>query len=319
MTKIDDWPTAHTPGPISDRSLRAFCEAARWGSLTRAAEQLGLGQPAVSHAVSRLEQAIGTRLLHRSRSGVTTTAAGARLLEAVAPAFQTVDRAVEEARHNSGGQVVGLSVSTSFAGWWLLPRLPEFKRNNPDIEVRLVATDTDFGVDLGSLDLWVPLGIVERPTLEATTLCDERLVPVAAPGLAAAVRGTSPADLLAAPLLHLEERYSPRFDWQRWFNNHGINPGSRLAGDRFNDYSLVIQAALDGQGVALGWWHIVADLVDQGLLETLAEPMTTERPFVIVHQRHRPLDSGAEALRSWLVATMAARTTQKPPSSRIVS
>lgn len=311
MNKFDASVIPSGAGPISDRSLRAFCEAARWGSLTRAAEQLGLGQPAVSHAVSRLEQAMGTRLLNRSRSGVTPTGAGARLLDSVAPAFQTIDRAVEEARHHSGAQVVGLSVSTSFAGWWLLPRLPEFKLANPDIEVRLVATDTDFGVDLGSLDLWVPLGIVERPTLEVTTLCDEALVPVAAPNLATALQSQTPDGLLDAPLLHLEERYSPRFDWQRWFNQHGVATDPRLAGDRFNDYSLVIQAALDGQGVALGWWHIVSDLVEQGLLETLAEPMVTERPFVIVHPRHRTLGAGAEALRSWLVETMADQTRTK--------
>ncbi|MEM9652958.1 MAG: LysR substrate-binding domain-containing protein [Actinomycetota bacterium] len=308
MKKVDASPA--TEQAVSDRSLRAFCEAARWGSLTRAAEQLGIGQPAISHAVSRLEDVVGTRLLDRSRSGVSPTEAGARLLDTVAPAFQTIDRAVAEARHDPADQAVRLSVSTSLAGWWLLPRLPEFKLNHPDIEVRLTATDTDFGVDVDLLDLWIPLGIVDRPSNEVTNLCDEKLIPVAAPNLAATVAFDEPASLLAAPLIHLEERYSPRFDWQRWFDRHGMDAGPRLPGDRFNDYSLVIQAALDGLGVALGWHHIVADLVAEGRLVPLAEPMVTDRPFVIVHPGHRPRTAGADAVLSWLVRAMATDTAR---------
>lgn len=313
MTQFDGSRTIgprHEPRrPVSDRSLRAFCEAARWGSLTRAGEHLGLGQPAVSHAVSRLEEAIGTKLLVRSRSGVAATEAGARLLEAIAPAFEAIDRAVEEARPDTGDQAVRLSVSTSLARWWLLPRLPGFKRNHPDVEVRLVATDTDYGVELDGLDLWIPLGIVARPTAEVRTLCAEALVPVAAPELARSLSFNRPQDLVTAPLLHLEERYSPRFDWPRWFEGHKTVTSTRLPGDRFNDYSLVIQAALDGQGVALGWLHIVADLVAEGRLVALADPMVTDHPFVIVQPQRPRSNPGAEALRTWLVETMATKVS----------
>lgn len=306
--------------PVSDRALRAFCEAARWGSLTRAADHLGLGQSAISHAISRLESAMGLRLLDRSRAGVVPTEAGARLLEAVEPAFESIDEAVRSTRADDRTATVSLSVSTSLAGWWLLPRLPDFKRRHPEVNLRLVTTDTDLGIDSTALDLWIPLGIVERPNLEATELCHEALIPVAAPSLASELRtagrqALTPGDLATAPLLHLEERYAPRFDWPRWFAHHDVTTTDRLPGDRSNDYSLVVQAALDGQGVALGWRHIVADLIDAGRLVALAEPLVTDRPFVVLRSNRRAPSSGAVALRRWLTQTMQVTETAPPRSS----
>ena len=290
---------------VSDRNLRAFVEAARFGSLTRAAQHLGLGQPAVSHAISRLETGMGVRLLERSRSGVRPTAIGAELLDTVDHAYRSVDAAVRWAMTPQNDGDVGISVSTSLASWWLLPRLPEFKRMHPDVSLRLVTADADESVDPDTVDLWIPLGPVNRPQLVSTSLCEEALVPVTSPELAADLGRPSPEALLRAPLLHLEERYAPRFDWIRWFAHHDVAAAGRLPGDRSNDYSLVLQAALDGQGVALGWMHIVADLIDEGRLVGLAAPVVTEQPFTILHHASRPLSPGAAALRQWLVDAMA--------------
>lgn len=285
----------------SDRGLRALAAAAREGSLTGAAATLGLGQPAVSHAIRRLEADLGCRLLRRSRAGVTPTAVGAVLLESIQPAFEAIDAAVRSARGETDDPTVSISVSTSLATWWLLPRLPDFKRGHPELPLRIVTTDTDANVDLATLDLWIPLGLVDGPDLTVTAFCDEALVPVAAPELAATLLDAEPADLVHAPLLHLEERYEPRFDWKRWFELHSVVHPEALPGDRSTDYSLVLQAALDGQGIALGWSHLVEDLIADGRLVRLADPVTTEQPFVVVNSANRPLSPGAAALRSWLV------------------
>lgn len=291
---------------VSDRNLRAFVEAARFGNLTRAAQHLGLGQPAVSHAISRLEAGMGVRLLERSRTGVVPTPIGAELLGTVEAAYRSIDAAVRWAMTPQNEGDVGISVSTSLASWWLLPRLPEFKRNHPEVSLRLVTADADESVDPDSVDLWIPLGPVHRPDLVATPLCTEAIVPVAAPELARHYpRPRTPAQLLDAPLLHLEERYVPRYDWIRWFAHHNVTAPTRLPGDRSNDYSLVLQAALDGQGVALGWMHIVADLIADGRLVPLSPPVVTQQPFTILHHASRPLSPGAEALRQWLIAAMA--------------
>ncbi len=303
MTEID--------GRETDRGLRSLVAAAEAGSFTSAAANLGISQPALSHAVRRLEDRLGVPLLDRSRMGVTPTPAGADLLASVMPAFRAIDEAVAKATGADDDRTVNLSVSTSLASWWLLPRLPDFKRRHPDIPLRLVTTDSDTGHFPDDIELWIPLGLVDSPDLTRVFLCDEALVPVATPRVAAvcAAAGTGPEALLDAPLLHLEERYRPRFDWHRWFETHGVEAPDSLPGDRSNDYSLVLQAALEGQGVALGWRHIVADLIGTHRLVPLAEPVVTDEPFEILHRSDRELSTGGRALKDWLVDTMAGSST----------
>ena len=128
------------------------------------------------------------------------------------PALRELDAAAAAAQPLGGGAVT-ISVSTSLAAHWLTPRLPEFKQAHPDVELRVLTTDTDTGVGRDGADLWIPLGPVDDPALDSVPFCAERLIPVAAPELAAAIDIADPAALLDSPLLHLEERYVPRFDW----------------------------------------------------------------------------------------------------------
>ncbi len=299
MTQIDDTGGNVGGSAVGDRALRVFVAAVDLGSLTRAAERFGIGQPAASHAIRRLERAVGVSLLDRTSRGVAPTSAGLELHHRLAPAYAEIDAAVADLGPDDLGPVA-VSVSTSLATWWLLPRLAEFKRDHPHVSLRLVTADTDGEVSPSDVDLWVPLGITEDP---ATFLCDEEIIPVAHPGLAEQIDRTR---LDLAPLLHLEERYRARFDWARWFEHHGQEVEPRLAGDRSTDYSLVVQAALDGQGVALGWRHIVADLLTDGRLVALADGVVTEHPFRIVTTSRRPTDPGVVAFRDWLVAAFSA-------------
>ncbi|MDH3301363.1 MAG: LysR substrate-binding domain-containing protein [Acidimicrobiia bacterium] len=291
---------------VSDRWLRTFAAVAESGSFTAAARKLGVGQPATSHAVARLESALGVQLLERSTRGLTMTAAGRLLYRRLAVAFAEVDDAVEAARRVGTNDVVSLSVSTSLANFWLLPRLPDFKRRHPDIDLRVITTDSDDAVGLDDADLWIPLGLERPQHLEATLFRVERIVPVAAPTLARRLFGgrrPDPGRLLEAPLLHLEERYRPRYNWERWFADHDIALRSSLGGYRSNDYSLVLQAALDGQGIALGWEHIVTALLDDDRLVSLATPIETDQPFPILQRTGLATiarSGKVEALRNWL-------------------
>ena len=276
------------------------------GSFTAAGRELGVGQPAVSHAVSRLEAALGVTLLERSTKGPTLTTAGAFLHERLSTAFTDIDAAVRAVVGTPTSNVVTLSVSTSLANFWLLPRLPDFKRLHPEIELRVITTDSDESVGHDDADLWIPLGLEQPSHLEATLFRAERIVPVAAPELAAELldgQPLVPERLVDAPLIHLEERYAPRYQWSRWFRDNDVEPPASLPGYRSNDYSLVLQAALDGQGVALGWLHIVTRLLDDQRLVALSDPIETGQPFPILQ---RPAAEGSghtarvSALREWL-------------------
>lgn len=286
--------------PFSDSWLRAFDATVRFGSFTKAAEHLGVGQPAVSHAVARLERAVGDRLLERTATGARPTAKGRALHDRISAALDQIDHAVAAA--SAPDAVVTISVSASLATHWLLPRLPEFKRRYPEVELRVITTDSDRSVGRDDAHLWIPLGTVTSDELVATQFCREEVLPVAAPALAATLPFGDALALSAAPLLHLEERYTPRFDWQRWFTAHGVEPSTPLAGYRSNDYSLIVQGALDGQGVALGWMHIVEALITSGRLVALAEPLRSDLPFQILQRRDRPLSTGATVLRDWLAS-----------------
>ncbi|MEM9519689.1 MAG: LysR substrate-binding domain-containing protein [Actinomycetota bacterium] len=285
----------------SDRGLRAVVAVARAGSFTGAAHDLGIGQSAVSHAVARFERALGVALFDRRRDGVVPTAAGLMLVERVEPALADIDAAVEAAAQTPADGSVTISVSTSLAAYWLTPRLPEFKREHPEVELRVLTTDTDREVGRDDADLWIPLGAVDRADLESVPFCAERLIPVAAPSLAAELDLRDVAALREVPLLHLEERYRPRFDWSRWFAHHDVAVEGVLPGDRSNDYSLVLLAALAGTGVALGWDHIVRELIDEGRLAPVGPAVETGVAFPLLSRRGRPLTPAATTLRRWLL------------------
>ena len=286
---------------ISMRALRAVAAVADAGSFTGAALRLGLGQSAVSHAVARLERALSVELFVRRRDGVEPTDAASRLLGRVRPALAEIDAAIDDAVHGADGGAVTISVSTSLATHWLIPRLAEFKQQHPDIDLRVLTTDTDRDVGRDDADLWIPLGTIVDPALESAPFCAERLVPVAAPSLAERLANPTPADLLGAPLLHLEERYNPRFDWPRWFRDQGVRIEGDLPGDRSNDYSLILHGALAGNGVALGWEHIVGELIDDGRLVAVGPATDTGVPFPLLNRRTKALDPGVVVFREWLI------------------
>lgn len=275
--------------------------AVRFGSFSAAATHLGVGQPAVSHAIARLEEALGTRLFDRSPLGITPTAHAAAVCERVGAHFDEIDQAMRTLRSRVDSSIVTLSVSSSFASFCLMPRLPAFKREHPEIQLRVITTDSDRAVGNDDADLWIPLGVVERDDLVATRFCDEEVLPVAAPELVRALKLRRPGDLVGAPLLHLEERYAPRFNWSTWFAHKGLDHrGSSRSDYRSNDYSLILQAAIEGQGVALGWKHIVRDLLDSGRLLALDQPVSTNQPFPVLERRFPSPSKEAKALRDWL-------------------
>jgi len=301
-------------GPASDRWLRVFAAASQSDSFTAAATTLGIGQSAVSHAISKLEHELDTVLFERSPRGISLTEPAAELADSVRAGYALIDGALDRARRSSdtANAALTISVSTSLATYWLMPRLANFKLSNPSIELRCVTNDTDRGIGTDGADLWVPLGRGPWPQQVTADFCAEELYPVASPGLLAAA-GLSPAELAeepqkltTLPMLHLEERYASRFDWPSWFEHVDVVAAKRPPAVASNDYSLILQAALDGQGVALGWHHIVRELVDSGaLIKLSATSVTTDNPFVILSNDEPAKGSNADLFRQWLIGEAA--------------
>lgn len=285
----------------TDRWLRAAVAVAETGSFTAAAERMGVSQSAISHTVSRLEAAVGVPLFDRDRSGARPTAAGEQLVEELRRGYQGVDAAVAAVRRLAELPApLTISISTSLATYWMMGRLGDFKASHPELDLRCVTTDNDLLVGSDGADLWIPLGRGPWPGLEATEFCDELIYPVAAPDLAASIDSVD--SLGDAPLLQLEERYTKRFDWEQWFVATGAAAPTRPPSMTSPDYSLILYAALAGQGVALGWHHIVVELVASGDLVRLGDrQVTTDYPFLILSRPDGPVHPGLPAFRQWLI------------------
>ena len=304
---------SHIPPKASHRAkptqslnnLLVFESAARRGSFTRAAEDLGISQPAVSHAMRLLEADLGVALFDRQHKGVQTTDAGQYLLEQVGMGLSLIDQALREVRSMQAHQVT-LAVSTATATWWLMPRIARFKQQHPDIELRVITTDTDLDMARERIDLSITLGADEFAAYQKWHFVDEEIFPVCSPAFLKANPLPDLQALSYTPLLLLEERYAPRMDWKAWLAHFNVRLPRKPALFRFNDYSIVLLAAIEGQGVAQGWRHIVQPLIAQGLLvRPMQHSVTTDQPLFITAPRGKVLRPDVAYLKDWLVAEAA--------------
>ena len=286
-------------------NLLVFESAARRGSFTRAAEDLAISQPAVSHAMRLLEADLGVALFERQHKGVQTTEAGKYLLEQVGMGLSLIDQALREVRSMQAHQVT-LAVSTATATWWLLPRIARFKQQHPDIELRIITTDTDLDMVRERIDLSITLGADDFATRQRWHFVDEEIFPVCSPKFLQANPLPDLKALAHSPLLVLEERYKARMDWTEWLARFEVRLPRKPALFRFNDYSIVLQAAIEGQGVAQGWRHIVQPLIAQGLLlRPLQQSVTTDQPIFITAPQGKVLRADVAHLKDWLVMEAA--------------
>ncbi len=214
-----------------------------------------------------------------------------------------IDDAVSEVRRLGASDLVTLSASTATATWWLLPRVARFKQANPQIEIRCITVDTDVDLGASDIDLAITLGRGEWSRYPRWRMFDEDVFPVCSPGYARELgQNPSPQSLCAATLLHFEERYRPRINWTDWLGKFGVSLPRNGMQLRFTDYSVVLHAALEGQGMALGWRHIVVPLLAQGLLvRPLAEHVMTGRPIYIIAAPNRQMRPAAAIVRDWLL------------------
>jgi len=264
--------------PISAGHLRAFEAVARHLNFRAASEEMALTQSAVSRQIQALEEEVGTSLFLRHTRAVELTSAGAQLLLAVTQAQPRIDGAVRQIRQSAGRRAVALTTFASFASMWLIPRLEQFQREHPDIDIRIDASDTPHDLDVADVDLALRYGPAANMPAQAIRLFGEQLTPVASPWL---LKSGAPlkkaADLMQFALIEAgdaQQSHLQWLTWRRWFDEHGLPKLQPKRWLYFNYAYQMVQAALTGQGVVLARLPLVAESLANG---DLVEPLPQQR------------------------------------------
>ena len=291
-------------------ALRAFDAAARHLSFTRAAEELFVTQSAVSKLVIALESALATRLFERKTRALGLTAAGERLHRATVIAFAELRGAAAELR---GGDepTVTLSTTQAFASFWLIPRLADFRRSHPGIDIRISADTRMVDLERGRFDAAVRYMQDRSAPATALRLFGDTVLPVASPAYLKKSAGplAKPADLAHHILLVYEDEKQrrPWLSWPVWLEMAGVadlRPAGSIA---FNQYESAIRAAVDGQGVALATLALVADLLRQGkLVAPLPQRFSHPRSYYLVMADRATANRAVEPFRLWLASQIEA-------------
>lgn len=281
------------------QALRAFEAVARRLSFRRAGEELLITQSAVSHHIRALEQDLGIRLFVRRARGVDLTPEGERYHDAVRRAFAIIAEGTAAMRGRTGRAVLRVSLLPSFAANWLVPRLDDFAAAHPDIELALEPTLGLADLGAGDADLAIRYGDGHWEGCESRPLMQERLSPVVAPALLR--RGpplASLADMLAHTLLLTHRPY----DWTIWADANGLDLGPARS-IQLSDYNITLQAAADGQGVAMGRLLQIADRLRSGTLICPCDSVVTSvraGHWLVTAERAKP-SAAAEAFAGWLL------------------
>lgn len=247
-------------------ALRAFEAAARYASVTQAAEELGVSHSAVSQQVRALEEYFGQTLFHRNGRRIEPTEAARMLLEEVRTAFDRISIAAEQFSARSGNRVITVNATPSFAMRWLIPRSSMFQIENPTVSV-IVETSTSDGIEhlTKSYDFIFRRAPMSRKDHVCIKILDDHSTAVLSPRLAADMRLKEPEDIKRGVLLHLKSRPDA---WLRWFALCGIAAAESPAGPYYEHFFLSLQAAVNGLGVAVGPLCLIEDDLANGRLTT---------------------------------------------------
>jgi LysR family glycine cleavage system transcriptional activator len=290
-------------------ALKAFEAAGRHLNFTAAAEELSVTLSAISHQIRQLEELLGVPLFHRTRKGLVLSTEGQLILPDVQEGFDHLASALSKLEARRGEGILTVSMLSTFAMRWFIPRLPRFQEQYPDIEVRITTSIKPADLEREGIDCAIRHGDGHWPGVSATRLFSESLVPVAHPKFAKgkeAIR--KPADLKGHKLLHSQNR---REDWRIWLNAAGIkdkaiDPNS---GPVFETRSYAIQAAVQGMGIAVMDPELAAEEIAAGRLVTLFDgtPLPLTNAYWFVCLEHMADAPRIKAMRDWLISDVARK------------
>lgn len=294
------------------RSLLAVEATARHASFSGAARELNVSQSAVSHAVAAAEEFLGVQLIDRTTRPISLTTAGRTYVTTLTGCLKQLTAAGRSLHRTRSCNTLTVSCNLAYAHYWLLPRLKSFHATYPDRQVNLVTTYQGLASLGEDIDLAVRFGDGNWPDCTSYLLFRERIVPVATPSyIERNPRISCPADLCDHTLLHALSLERSWYDWYQWFEAFGVPMGGDLRGPNFDNHLLMMQSALNGRGVALGWIGTASELIRDGhLVKLLDRPvvLSTGLYAVVRNRRDRQIDPFIDWITS-MAATEAESLT----------
>lgn len=278
-------------------ALRTLAAVVKHGGVSRAAEKLCLTHSAVSHQIHAVQEALDTPLFEKHGRMLRPTAAAAAYIARIASALDEIDRATEallDARHDKR---LRLSTTPSFAAHWLLPRLGEFIAANPGIDVELESSSRLSQVQDGETDVAIRFGAGHYPGLFSELLMQDWIFPVCTPAFARQHRLADPPALAGLPRLHSQGE-----PWSWWLQEAGLGPlADTEHGTVFSDSSLMLQAAIRGQGIGLARLSVAYEALANGLLtRPYALQAQTPHSYYFVCRKDKKEAPTVTRFRQWL-------------------
>jgi DNA-binding transcriptional LysR family regulator len=298
------------PRPLPPlNALRAFEAAARHLSFTNAAQELHVTQAAISHQVKSLEAILGVKLFRRLTRSLLLTDDGQALLPGLRDGFDRIAQAVERVGQASGGGALTVSLMTTFALGWLVPRLPRFQAAHPEVDVRLTTTQRLIDFAREDVDVAIRYGHGNWPGLRCDKLFDDYLTPLCAPDMAKRLKAHT--DLKGLPLLTTSGGPD---EWGAWFTQAGLKDFPRTLGTSFDSTLIAVQASIQGVGIAIGDPYFFADDIAAG---RLAQPfklvVNFGKAYWFVSPEQTASRPKVEAFRAWCLAESAALANIRKP------
>ncbi len=288
--------------------LQAFEAAARSLSFTQAATELSLTQSAISRQIKRLEECLGRPLFHRDALGVALTPAGERYFQLVQRLLRELASGTAALTRRQGSLQLTLASSPTVASMWLTRKLPELQQLYPQLEIRILTMADPRQLDLSEFDLalyYLVPGEMEPPGVQITRIMEqEDVIAVCNAGyLQQAGPVTSPQQMLREhTLLELEDYFHDWLTWEDWFEaiTEPYQVPARTL--KTNSYQLLMQAALAGQGIALGWARLLHPYLQEGtLVQALPHSMPSKGYLCLLEPSHRHASAATRIFTQWLL------------------
>jgi LysR family transcriptional regulator, glycine cleavage system transcriptional activator len=282
--------------------LLAFEAAARHLSFTKAAGELSLTQSAISRQIQALEESLGARLFERRTRSLLLTEAGQRFHQVAQGVLGELDEATQKLRGASAARTVTVTTTPGFASLWLIPRLNGYLQANPGVDVRISASYETTNLERDGIDLAIRYAPDEEMAGQIA-LFEEAVIPVCSPALAADPSRPlrEPADLHAHVLLHSDDAKYSWMEWNLWLHAHGLRDLKPAGALQFNQYDQLVQAAVNGQGVALGRLPLLRRLLKEKTLVTpFKKSVVSSRGYFVVRSARAAGKQDVAKFEAWL-------------------